>query len=252
LLCQGGTFSETRRRVEANNRFKGRRLRLRRSRALNLSVGRHRPGHVQEFSLTDVAAQFGQFEMQLAPGRARNHSAPSELSLEALQRLGLDKADPIHTFKGQFLPGLRPATLASLGVRSDGGWRLRPPQRGNTAIWRRVLSSDMPLAFAAPDHAWIVSCLGRLHDPHLTVGPGVSLSASCLAYCRKALSRSDNVLLVATGLYRSTFTIFGRGPLFETALDVIAQLPTWAPWYTAGEVQLFRRSEFYLSAARAV
>jgi hypothetical protein len=177
-------------------------------------------------AIADVARELGRFEMTVNPARPNVSRAKSELTPASLREMGLDRALSIVATKGDYLPGLRPATLERLGRKVAGGWALDPPTAATAAAWRRLLDSDMPLVFEAPaDEHWIENCIGQLHAPILVIDGNPGLSNDALRACRTLLESVDDKVVFACGLYRQTMSVFGKGPAFEAALAAMSRRP---------------------------
>jgi hypothetical protein len=173
-----------------------------------------------------IALELGRFEMQLDPTRKTMHYDKSEMSVERFTSLGFGEAAHIYVTVGSYLPGLKPETLSKIGEKVAGGWRVEAPRKGNASLWRRLLESDMSIVLVPPENpAWVEKCIRSLHEPIIHTNENMSLSSKAYALCRKLLKSEASLVLVAFGLYRDTFSFFGKGEAFIRACEVMSQRP---------------------------
>jgi hypothetical protein len=173
-----------------------------------------------------IALELGRFEMQLNPTRKNMHHDKSEMSVERFVSLGFSDAKSIYVTEGSYLPGLKPETLAQFGRKAPGGWAVQAPQKGNITLWRRLLESDMPIVLVPPDDiGWVQRAIGALHMPIIYANANMGLSFKAHALCRRLLKPEASLVLIAFGLYRETFSFFGKGEAFERACEAMALRP---------------------------
>lgn len=199
-----------------------------------------------------IALELGRFEMQLNPTLKTMHYDKSEMSVERFTSLGFGEAAHIFVTLGSYLPGLKPETLSKLGEKVAGGWHVQAPRKGNTALWRRLLESDMPIVLVPPENpAWVEKCICSLHQPIIHTNESMSLSSKAYALCRRLLKPETSMVLVAFGLYRDTFSFFGKGEAFVHACEVMSQRPQ-ALWnLTDDQKRALTRGAFRLLPAAA-
>lgn len=169
-------------------------------------------------TVESVARALGRFEMHTTPGR----SVRGSLGLDIALQLGIATAASVHAFTDESAHPLREAVLAQFGRKRGKAWSLQAPDDSNRALWRRLLESDTLLVIEAPaDADWVERCIDALHRPivYHTGTPG--LSEGTMAYCRRYLRRQEGLLLVSYPRHES-ISLFGRGPLFERALETSA------------------------------
>ena len=105
----------------------------------------------------------------------------------------------------------------------------------------------MPIILVPPtDTDWLDGVILSLHSPIIYVNENMGLSSKAHSVCRRLLKAHDSLVLIAFGLYRETFSFFGKGPAFGHACATMAQRPQALLDHTDEQRRALVRSAFKL------